>query len=29
MYGCKGAGGLKCCLLCQNIFNYKKREGHC
>jgi hypothetical protein len=27
MYGCKGAGGLKCCLLCQNIFNYKNERG--
>ena len=25
-YCCKGASGLKCCLLCANIFNYKVRR---
>ena len=27
MFGCKGAGGLKPCLLCQNIFNFKNERG--
>ena len=27
LFGCKGASGLKCCLLCQNIFNYNEARG--
>lgn len=27
MYGCKGAAGLKPCLLCQNIFNHQNARG--
>ena len=26
-FGCKGSGGLKCCLFCVNIFNYKYRHS--